>query len=137
MILTTASSIWFFPTALTLAFRELLFSLFPLPFPFAAAAFAACFSPLTAGLAITVFPNVLSSRSNSNSVKISHAFRNGAGVLLSPIPITMRPLSRRRLASFVKSLSLDTRQNPSSSLVYSMSIASMIIAESVAFFPCV
>ena len=37
--------------------------------------------------------------------------------LFSPMPITVLPLSLSRLASLVKSLSLDTRQNPSSSLV--------------------
>ena len=70
-------------------------------------------------------------------MKMSQALRKGAGVLFSPIPITVLPLSLRRLASLVKSLSLDTRQKPSSSLVYSMSMASMIMAESVAFFPWV
>ena len=80
-------------------------------------------------------PIILSSKRSSSSVKISHALRNGRGVFASPIPITRFPLSRSLLASLVKSLSLETRQNPSSSLAYSISIASMIIAESVAFFP--
>ena len=61
-------------------------------------------------------------------------YETAGGVFASPIPITRFPLSRSLLASLVKSLSLETRQNPSSSLAYSISIASMIIAESVAFF---
>ena len=45
--------------------------------------------------------------------------------------------SRSRAASRVKSLSEDTRQNPSTRPEYKMSIASMIMAESVEFFPVV
>jgi hypothetical protein len=47
------------------------------------------------------------------------------------------PDSRSRAASRVKSLSLDTRQKPSSRPEYSRSIASITIAESVAFLPVV
>ena len=47
------------------------------------------------------------------------------------------PYSRRRIARRVKSLSLDTIQKPSTLCEYSISIASIIIAESVAFFPVV
>ena len=75
--------------------------------------------------------------SSSRVVKMSHALRNGTGVFFSPMPMTVRPLSRMRLARRVKSLSLDTMQNPSTERVYRMSIASMIMAESVAFLPCV
>ena len=49
----------------------------------------------------------------------------------------MRPDSRMREASRVKSLSLETMQKPSKRSAYSRSIASMIIAESVAFLPTV
>ena len=70
-------------------------------------------------------------------MKISHALRNGTGVFFSPIPMTVRPLSRMRLARRVKSLSLETMQNPSTDPVYMMSMASMIMAESVAFLPVV
>ena len=62
---------------------------------------------------------------------------NGFGVLVSPIPMTSMPASLRREASRVKSLSLVTRQNPSTLPEYRMSMASMIMAESVAFFPTV
>ena len=55
----------------------------------------------------------------------------------SPIPMTSMPASRRRAARRVKSLSEDTRQNPSTRPVYRMSIASIISAESVEFFPVV
>ena len=55
--------------------------------------------------------------SSSSVVKMSHALRNGVGVFFSPIPITVRPLSRIRLARRVKSLSLDTRQKPSTEFV--------------------
>ena len=55
--------------------------------------------------------------SSSSVVKMSHALRNGVGVFFSPIPITVRPLSRIRLAKRVKSLSLDTRQKPSTEFV--------------------
>ena len=68
-------------------------------------------------------------------VKMSHAFLNGVGVFFSPMPMTVRPLSRIRLARRVKSLSLDTMQKPSTERVYRMSMASMIMAESVAFLP--
>ncbi len=51
--------------------------------------------------------------SSSSAVNTSHARRNGTGVFFSPMPMTMRPLSRRRLAKRVKSESLDTMQKPS------------------------
>ena len=65
------------------------------------------------------------------------AARKARGVFSSPIPITVMPDSRRRLARRVKSLSLDTMQKPSTLLVYKMSMASMISAESVEFLPTV
>ena len=74
---------------------------------------------------------------SSSVVKMSHALRKGTGVFFSPMPTTVRPLSRMRLARRVKSLSLDTMQKPSTERVYRMSMASMIMAESVAFLPCV
>ncbi len=51
--------------------------------------------------------------SSSKVVNTSHARRKGTGVFFSPMPTTVRPLSRRRLARRVKSESLDTRQKPS------------------------
>ena len=51
--------------------------------------------------------------SSSSVVNTSQARRKGVGVFFSPMPMTMRPLSRRRLARRVKSESLDTRQKPS------------------------
>ncbi|VWM09400.1 Uncharacterised protein [Collinsella intestinalis] len=62
---------------------------------------------------------------------------NGLGVFCSPIPITIMPLSRKRATSRVKSESELTMANPSTVPEYRMSIASMIIAESVAFLPYV
>ncbi len=57
--------------------------------------------------------------------------------LRSPKPTTRLPDSRSRDASRVKSLSLETMQKPSNVPVWSRSIASMIIALSVEFFPAV
>lgn len=59
------------------------------------------------------------------------------GVFFSPIPYTDNPASRIRVARRVKSLSEDTRQKPSTVPPWSRSMASMIIAESVEFFPVV
>ena len=70
-------------------------------------------------------------------MNLSHAATNGFGVLRSPKPYTIRPDSRIRAASRVKSLSLDTMQNPSKRPEYSRSMASMTIAASVAFLPVV
>src|SRR5262249_56592979 len=70
-------------------------------------------------------------------MNLSQAATNAFGVLRSPKPYTVRPDSRSLAASLVKSLSLDTRQNPSNRPEYSKSIASMTIAESVAFLPLV
>ena len=53
------------------------------------------------------------------------------------MPITSMPDSFKRLASLVKSPSLDTMQNPSTFPVYKISMASIINVESVAFFPTV
>lgn len=75
--------------------------------------------------------------SSSKVVNTSQARRKGTGVFFSPMPMTVRPLSRRRLARRVKSESLDTRQKPSTLSVYKRSMASMIMAESVAFLPWV
>ena len=73
----------------------------------------------------------------SRILKASQATRNEEGVFCSPMPRTYIPDSLRRCASFVKSESEETRQNPSTWLEYRISIASMIIAESVEFFPFV
>jgi hypothetical protein len=68
---------------------------------------------------------------------LSQAATKGRGVLRSPKPTTSSPSSRMRRASPVKSLSLETMQNPSSRRECSRSMASMIIALSVAFLPTV
>ena len=65
----------------------------------------------------------------------SQAETNDSGVLRRPIPYTVIPDSRSLVASRVKSLSLETITNPSKLPAYSRSIASMISAESVEFFP--
>src|SRR5215469_8418235 len=70
-------------------------------------------------------------------MNLSQAATNALGVLRSPNPYTVSPDSRSLAASRVKSLSLDTRQNPSNRPEYSRSIASITIAESVAFLPVV
>ena len=67
----------------------------------------------------------------------SQALTKGPSVLLSPMPMTSLPASRRRAARRVKSLSDETMQNPSRLPEYSRSMASMIMAESVAFLPVV
>ena len=46
-------------------------------------------------------------------MNLSQATINGFGVFFSPIPITCFPASLSRVANRVKSLSLETRQNPS------------------------
>jgi hypothetical protein len=46
-------------------------------------------------------------------MNLSHAATNGLGVLRSPNPYTVSADSRSRAASRVKSLSLETMQNPS------------------------
>ena len=68
-------------------------------------------------------------------MNLSQAVMNGIRVFFSPIPITIMPASLKRVASLVKSLSLDTIQKPSTFPEYKISIASMIIALSLAFFP--
>ena len=70
-------------------------------------------------------------------MNLSHDTMNGRGVFRSPMPMTNLLDSRSRVASRVKSLSLEMMQNPSTLSLCRMSIASMIIAESVAFFPVV
>ena len=69
------------------------------------------------------------------TLKLLQASINALGVLISPIPITVIPDSLSLVANFVKSESLETIQNPSTVLEYSISIASIIIVESVEFFP--
>ena len=61
----------------------------------------------------------------------------GFGVFFSPMPMTFFPASRSRVARRVKSESLDTSTKPSQLPVYKISMASMIMAESVAFLPVV
>ena len=45
-------------------------------------------------------------------INLSQATIKGVGVFFSPIPITCIPASLSLVANFVKSLSLETRQNP-------------------------
>jgi hypothetical protein len=79
-----------------------------------------------------------SGRRISVNTNLSQAAMKGRGVLdFSPMPMTVSPPSRRRVASRVKSLSDDTRQKPSKLPVYSKSMASMMRAESVEFLPLV
>ena len=73
----------------------------------------------------------------SRSLKVSQAARKGFGVFCSPMPMTNIPASLSLWASLVKSESLDTRQKPSTFPEYRISMASMIMAESVAFLPVV
>ena len=87
--------------------------------------------------AFSTSADVDSSQRRSRKKKRSQDTRNGSGVLLSPIPMTIMPASRRRMARRVKSLSEVARQKPSTLPEYRISIASMIIAESVEFFPVV
>ena len=68
-------------------------------------------------------------------MNLSQAVTKGRGVFCSPMPMTCMPASRSRVARRVKSQSLDTMQNPSNFSVYIKSMASMIMAESVAFLP--
>ena len=68
-------------------------------------------------------------------MNLSQAVIKGVSVFFSPIPMTFIPASRSRVANLVKSESLETMQNPSTFPVYKMSIASMINALSLAFFP--
>ena len=70
-------------------------------------------------------------------MNVSHAALKAVGVLLSPMPMTNMRLSRRRAARRVKSESELTRQKPSTLPAYKISMASMIMAESDAFLPCV
>lgn len=68
-------------------------------------------------------------------INLLHAVTNGLGVFSSPIPITSFPDSRILVANLVKSLSLEIKQNPSTFSRCRISIASIIIAESVEFLP--
>ena len=73
----------------------------------------------------------------SKNLNFSQADINGFGVLLSPIPIIVFPASLNLEANLVKSLSEEIKQKPSTSEVNRISIASIIIELSVAFFPLV
>ncbi|MNQ65437.1 hypothetical protein D3C85_798910 [compost metagenome] len=75
--------------------------------------------------------------STSKKINLSQAPINASGVLRSPSPYTFLPASRSRVARRVKSLSLETIQNPSTLPAYNRSMASMMNAESVEFFPWV
>ena len=68
-------------------------------------------------------------------MKSSHAFLNDSGVVVTPAPMMYRPDSRRRMASGVKSLSLDTSTSASYILLCSRSMAPMTMAMSVVFLP--
>ena len=75
--------------------------------------------------------------SDSMYTNLSQATMKGLGVFFSPMPYTFIPASRRRVARRVKSLSLLTSTKPPQLPEYKMSMASMIMAESVAFLPWV
>ena len=68
-------------------------------------------------------------------MKSSHAFLNDSGVVVTPAPMMYRPDSRSRIASGVKSLSLDTSTSASYILLCSRSMAPMTMAMSVVFLP--
>ena len=70
-----------------------------------------------------------------DGMDLLQALINDAGVFFSPMPTTSISDSRNLAASRVKSLSEDTMQNPCSLPAWSKSMASIISAESVAFFP--
>ena len=76
-------------------------------------------------------------KSRSRYLNWLQAEIKGSGVFCSPMPMTCMPLSRKRATRRVKSESELTMANPSTFPEYRMSIASMIIAESVAFLPAV
>ena len=84
-------------------------------------------------------PSSLSSSSalsrTSRKTKRSQEARKDSGVFFSPMPITTLPASRIRVASLLKSPSLETIQNPSTSPEYKMSMASIIRPISEAFLP--
>ena len=59
-------------------------------------------------------------------VKMSPALRNGTGVFFSPMPMTVRPLSRMRLARRVKSLSLGVVINVCLTLLYGLAVGFVV-----------
>ena len=71
----------------------------------------------------------------SRKIKRSQETRKDSGVFFSPMPMTTFPDSRSRVASLLKSPSLDTMQKPCTESAYSVSIASMMRPMSEAFFP--
>lgn len=73
----------------------------------------------------------------SKSTNLSQAATNALTVLRLPNPYTVTPCLRIHPARRAKSLSLETVQNIKNLTVYSKSMASLIIAPSVAFFPVV
>ena len=71
----------------------------------------------------------------SRKMKRSQDTRKDSGVFFSPMPMTTLPASRSRVASLLKSPSLETMQKPCTSPVYRRSMASMIRPMSEAFLP--
>ena len=70
----------------------------------------------TSGATAVILPDAFPSSGVpmfSTRIKLSHAFLNEIGVFFSPTPITNISDSRKREASLVKSLSLETRTNAS------------------------
>jgi len=86
-----------------------------------------------------VFAGAGPSSATKFSVKMKRvqAWRKASGVFCWPMPKTSIPCSRMRAASRVKSLSEETRQNPSKRPECSRSIASITSVMSVEFLPVV
>jgi hypothetical protein len=72
---------------------------------------------------------------SSMNRNVEHAFTNGSGVFFSPKPNTCMFCARRRMASGVKSASLETIAKASKRPLCSRSMASTTIAMSEAFLP--
>ena len=79
---------------------------------FSSGALALCFRPPEA-LGLSALFSSISPEIRSRRINLLQALVRARGVLDSPIPITYICASRRRIASLVKSLSLVTRQKPS------------------------
>ena len=80
---------------------------------FSSGALALCFRPPPEALGLSALFSSISPEIRSRRINLLQALVRARGVLDSPIPITYICASRRRIASLVKSLSLVTRQKPS------------------------
>ena len=94
-----------------------------------------CSSAVLSPPALEFFSSMFCSVTRFRWMNLLQALVRATGVLDSPIPSTNIFSSRSRMASLVKSLSLVTRQNPCTLFLYRISMASMAMAISVAFFP--